>query len=472
MDIESDIQDKALALGFDLCGIAAVRVLDADRDRFDNWLSSGYHSTLDYMCRNTDKRFDPSLLVPGARSVIVCAASYNRGIIHKSNTNNKHVSSISADTQHELSSPDNNPDIPVNSNAADNTVDLGPEYRPRIASYALRRDYHLTIKERLLELCAFIRQREPSFEGRAFVDTAPLLEKRWAVEAGLGWIGHNSLLVNPRFGSFMMLGEIVTTLDLRPTRAERSQDSSPYSATHSPNPASNNIRHNDLDRHKTEEPLAGRGSNEVNGHPQNSGRVYSCGSCRRCMEACPNGAIVSPMVIDTRRCISRITVESKYSKPETNTNTDTSATVPLSEPTITVASSQEASDNLSGDTLPNINNSLSAQSDSSIYGTYDHPGKQDISHNISTEPHAIVSEPSLHGWIFGCDECQLCCPYNIRAEISPNNLFGTQPQFTPPTTKEWLAMSKEEFRIRFKDTPLGRCGLDNIQRNLLEDHNF
>ena len=209
------IRRKALSLGFDLCGIARCRSLERQSDRFKNWLADGCDGGLEYLRRNTGKRFDPGALCEGARSVIVCGVGYHR-----------------PPSAHEVAS--------------------------RIASYAHSRDYHLTIRERLNELSAYLRELVPGASGRVFTDTAPLAEKSWAVEAGLGWIGRNSLLANPRLGSFLLLGEVVTTAELEP-----------------------------------DAPFVRDG----------------CGTCRACVDACPVAAIRPDRTIDAGRCISRRTIE-------------------------------------------------------------------------------------------------------------------------------------------------------------------
>ena len=212
------IRRKALSLGFDLCGIACCRSLERQYDRFKNWLADGCDGGLEYLRRNTGKRFDPGALCEGARSVIVCGVGYHR-----------------PPSAHEVAS--------------------------RIASYAHSRDYHLTIRERLNELSAYLRELVPGASGRVFTDTAPLAEKSWAVEAGLGWIGRNSLLANPRLGSFLLLGEVVTTAELEP-----------------------------------DAPFVRDG----------------CGTCRACVDACPVAAIRPDRTIDAGRCISRRTIETGY----------------------------------------------------------------------------------------------------------------------------------------------------------------
>ena len=209
------IYNEAFRLGFDLCGVARCRELAEQKERFSAWLGGGCDGGLDYLKRNFDKRFDPAALVPGARSIIVCAVSYNR-----------------PPSRGEISS--------------------------RIATYALNRDYHLTIREKLTALLDTVRTAYPGTQGRVFVDTAPLLEKSWAAEAGLGWIGRNSLLNNPRFGSFLLLGTVVTDAEL-PADVPYTED--------------------------------------------------NCKNCRACVRACPVNAIRDDRTIDASCCISRKTIE-------------------------------------------------------------------------------------------------------------------------------------------------------------------
>ncbi len=215
----STLKKLAAEAGFDLCGVAPCRRLEENERRFRGWLEAGYQASLDYLERNADKRFDPRLLVEGARTAVVCAVSYK------------------------------------------NPASEGypAEHRAKIASYACTRDYHATIKEMLGRLFAALRRCYPALEGRAFVDTAPLAEKQLAVEAGLGWIGQQSLLVTPRYGTYVLLGELLLC-----------DEAESYDA-----------------------PYEGPG----------------CGTCRRCVESCPTGAIVAPRMIDAGRCISCHTIE-------------------------------------------------------------------------------------------------------------------------------------------------------------------
>ena len=165
----SFIRQSAAAAGFDLCGVAPCRHLVRNEQFFRRWLGDGRHASLGYLERNLDKRFDVRRLVEGAQTIVVCAVGYKNGL------------------------SDGYPD----------------DFRAKIASYALTADYHATIKGMLGDLFGRLRAAEPALAGRAFVDSAPLVEKQLAVEAGLGWIGRQSLLVTPRFGSFVLLGELV-----------------------------------------------------------------------------------------------------------------------------------------------------------------------------------------------------------------------------------------------------------------------
>ena len=296
------IKKAAINAGFDICGVTSCQSFPINRAAFDIWLKNGYDSSLQYMRNNVDMRFDVGQMVEGARSVVVCAVSYKS-------------------------------EISGGYSAAD---------KCKIASYACNRDYHKTLKKMLKAMLRELQTTYPLLEGRAFVDSAPILEKQYAVEAGLGWIGRQSLLVTPEYGTYVLLGELVLNAEV-----------------------------DELDK-----PLEGVG----------------CGECRRCMDACPTGAIVKPMTINTSRCIS--------------------------------------------------------------------------CHTIEAEPSAAIN---LNGWIFGCDECQNCCPYNKKAKPHSSALFD--PMFDPReiTAEEWMTMTEEEFAEKFGSTPLKRSGLERIKANIRRD---
>ena len=213
------IINSAKEVGFDLVGVVRAEHIAEEHNRFNEWLLDGNASSLDYLSRNIEKRFDAALLVEGSKSVIVCAISY-------------------------LSHFSRGYDEPC---------------RTKIASYALAPDYHVTIKAMLNTLAEQLQQHSPTLRFRAFTDSAPLAEKSYAARAGLGWIGRNSLLVTPTHGSMLHLGELVID--------------------------------EEVDIYDT--PINGVG----------------CGECHRCVEACPNGAILENRTIDARRCISCRTIE-------------------------------------------------------------------------------------------------------------------------------------------------------------------
>lgn len=216
------IKQKAAELGFDACGIARARKLVEEEKGLKAYLEANYNGKMAYMANHFDKRLDPTELVPGAKSVIVVMLNY---FPHK--------------MQKGL-------DVPL------------------ISKYAYGTDYHFVVKEKLQQLFDFIDKKLSPVNGRVFTDSAPVLERAWAVEAGLGWIGKNGLLLNKKLGSFFVIGEIIIDLELQ------------YDQTY------------------------------TNEH---------CGSCKQCLSACPTRALVKPYVLDSRKCISYLTIELKDEIP-------------------------------------------------------------------------------------------------------------------------------------------------------------
>jgi len=215
------IKSKALAFGFQSCGISKADFLEEEAPRLEQWLNNNFHGEMRYMENHFDKRLDPRLLVEGSKSVI--SLSYNY-------------------FPEELQ---NNSDF-------------------KLAKYAYGEDYHDVIKEKLRTLVAELQEEIGEFAFRVFVDSAPVLEKAWAKKSGIGWVGKNSNLITKKNGSFYFLAEIICDLDLM----------------------------EDF---------------EVTDH---------CGSCTKCIDACPTQAIVSDKIIDGSKCISYATIELKDQIPD------------------------------------------------------------------------------------------------------------------------------------------------------------
>ena len=211
------IKQEAARLGFDACGIAEAVQLDDDARRLEQWLNNGYQGTMQYMERYFDLRIDPRKLVPGAKSVLTLLLNYYPSVRQNENT-------------------------------------------PKVAKYAWGTDYHYVIRDKLNQLLEFIKQNIGNVDGRGFVDSAPVLERSWAMRSGLGWVGKNGNLLTRHSGSFFFIATLITDLDLVP------------------DPAFN---------------------------------TDFCGSCTRCIDACPTQAIVSPTEVDGSRCISHLTIELK-----------------------------------------------------------------------------------------------------------------------------------------------------------------
>ncbi|MFA9477402.1 tRNA epoxyqueuosine(34) reductase QueG [Phycisphaerales bacterium AB-hyl4] len=230
------VRELADELGFALCGIAPAAASD-HADFVRQWLADDKHGEMHYLATNLDLRLDPRELLTGARSVIVVADVYPPGVYDSP-----------TDTQQ--------PQPPVG----------------RVARYAWGDDYHKTIKQRLHRLADALRERHPAAVFRATVDTAPLLEREHAARAGLGWIGKHTLTLHPRLGSYLLLGAIVTTLDL----ADAAEEDYP-------------------------------------GHTLPP--TDHCGTCTRCIDACPTQCIADPAhhqghrTLDATRCISYLTLE-------------------------------------------------------------------------------------------------------------------------------------------------------------------
>ncbi len=219
----NQIKTWAKDLGFLFCGIAKADFLENEAPRLEAWLNKGMHGEMGYMENYFDKRLDPRLLVDGAKSVISLGLNY-----------------YTEDKQTDMDGP-------------------------KISKYAYGADYHHVIKGRLKQLLELINEHIGEVGGRAFVDSAPVLDKAWAKKAGLGWVGKNTNLINQKAGSFFFLAELIVDIELE-------YDIAPT--------------------------------------------VDHCGTCTRCIDACPTEAIVAPYVVDGSRCISYLTIELKNEIPQ------------------------------------------------------------------------------------------------------------------------------------------------------------
>ncbi len=215
------IKQKASELGFSFCGISKATFLESEAPKLESWLTSGMNGQMQYMENHFDKRLDPRLLVDGAKSILSFLYNY-----------------FSPEKQ------------------------LDPD-APKISKYAYGEDYHSVVKDKLKELLRYIQETIGDVGGRAFVDSAPILERAWAVKSGLGWMGKNANIIQQGKGSFFFLSELIIDLELN------------------------------YDKPATDH----------------------CGTCTACIDACPTQAIVEPYKVDGSKCISYFTIELKDAIP-------------------------------------------------------------------------------------------------------------------------------------------------------------
>ncbi|MDA8946653.1 tRNA epoxyqueuosine(34) reductase QueG [Luminiphilus sp.] len=302
--IVETIQAWARELGFQDIGFTGVNLHEHEA-YLEKWLQAGYHGTMDWMDRHGSKRSRPSELVPGTCTVISCRMDY----------------------------------LPE---AADAWEILESSGKGFVSRYALGRDYHKLIRSRLAKLAARIRDELASGTFRAFVDSAPVLERAIAEQSGLGWIAKNTMLINESAGSYFFLGEIYTDIPFMP--------SDPKEEKH-------------------------------------------CGSCSACMVACPTDAFVAPFVLDARRCISYLTIEHKGSIDE-------------------------------------------------------------------------ALRPKMGNRIYGCDDCQLVCPWNKFATTSTEPDFAPREGLDQADLVTLFAWTEKEFEDRLQGSPIRRIGHERWLRNI------
>ncbi len=295
----------ASELGFDAVGITDTDLQEAEA-RLQTWLARGYHGTMAYMAAHGLKRSRPAELVPGTCRIISVRMNY----------------------------------WPARAREAG--VTLADPQRAYVARYALGRDYHKVMRQRLKRLAARIETAVGPFGYRVFVDSAPVLEKPLAVKAGHGWIGKHTNVINPGHGSWFVLGEIYTDLPL--------PHSAPFETDH-------------------------------------------CGSCRRCLDVCPTGAIIGPYQLDARLCVSYLTIENQGPIPE-------------------------------------------------------------------------ELRPMIGNRVFGCDDCQLFCPWNRFARETGVEDFAPRRDLDAPSLVELFAWTPAQFDERTRGSPLRRAGYAGWLRNL------
>jgi len=211
------IKAEAKRLGFMDCRVAMADFLEIEAPRLEHWLNQNHHGEMSYMANHFDKRLDPRKLVEGAKSVISLSLNY-------------FTEQVQEDTE-----------------------------APKISKYAYGRDYHKVIKKKLKALIHFINSEIGEVGGRAFVDSAPVMDKAWAVKSGIGWMGKHSNVLTKQSGSFYFISELILDLELTPDKP-------------------------------------------VTDH---------CGQCTACIDACPTGAIIQPYTVDGSKCISYFTIELK-----------------------------------------------------------------------------------------------------------------------------------------------------------------
>ena len=304
VDLAQQIKQWGQELGFQQIGITDIDLSDHEA-MLKQWLAKGYHGTMDYMAAHGNMRSRPDELLPGTIRVISARMDY----------------------------------LPADARIKEQLTDKNAAY---ISRYALGRDYHKLIRKRLTQLGKKIETESASRGYRAFVDSAPVLERALAAKAGLGWLGKNTMLINRKAGSYFFLGEILTDLPL---------------------------------------PLD---------EPDDKNH---CGRCTACLDVCPTQAFVGEQVLDARRCISYLTIE------------------------------------------------------------LDGPIPEDLRKGMGNR-------------IFGCDDCQLCCPWNRFSKPTQETDFTPRHPLDNATLLELFAWDEETFLKRTEGNPIRRTGYENWLRNI------
>ena len=321
-DLKEKIVAKSRELGFTLAGVTTPEP-PPHYSTFESWLAYDHHGTMNYLATETSRarRADPLEILPECKSILVLATPYMSPSPTRAPVENRDYSERSA---------------------SEDEARRGArgEGQARIASYAWGSDYHDILPARMKELVNFIEQQVGGpIKNRYYTDTGPILERDLAQRAGIGWIGKNTCLINPKQGSYFLLSEILLDLELEPDL--------PFVTDH-------------------------------------------CGTCTRCITACPTQCILPDRTIDARRCISYLTIELK-------------------------------------DDIPN------------------------------------ELRPLMGDWVFGCDVCQMVCPWN-RFAVEGDSVFGDHNPL--PSLTDELTLTPQEFNQRFKQTPIKRAKRRGYLRNV------
>ncbi|HFC09849.1 MAG TPA: tRNA epoxyqueuosine(34) reductase QueG [Chloroflexi bacterium] len=303
-DLTARLKAEARRLGFHLVGVTDCAP-PTTYAAYAAWLGAGHHASMAYMARerNRERRADPRRILPECRSILVLGIRYFQ--------------------QSALPPPEKG--------------------QGRVAAYAWGADYHDIVVEKLRSLVAFLESEVGApVPNRYYTDTGPVLEREYAVRAGLGWVGKNAMLISPRLGSYLVLAEVLLGVLLEPAP--------PFATDH-------------------------------------------CGTCTRCIEACPTQAILPGRTVDANRCISYLTIENKGSIPA------------------------------------------------------------DL-------------RPQMGDWVFGCDVCQMVCPWNRRAPLEGDPALAPRPEVPRPLLTDELRLTPQAFNRKFKGSPIKRAKRRGYLRNV------
>ena len=333
----------AMEAGFaDWGAVAAEEVSTEQKCYYNAREAAGYFAELDYLKRNCSKRFNPALLVEGTKSIVLFLVPFGQEM--------------------EMGNP------------------------PYIAQYARGKDYHKVIKERLFTILAALKEHFPEISGRPFVDSAPVLERYWAMRAGLGFIGKNNFLISPKCGIRNFICSLFLNVELPPPDAAANA-SADVTASADATTACTDITAtaNAADRRERTQGLP------------------SCGACRRCLDACPTGALEAPFVLNANKCTSYLTIEKRHIQHQVEQQQVEQRQVEQQ------AGQRQIEQQQAGGLEAHI--------------TENHSLRQQRRYNrmeLLKEGNAIP----VNGWLFGCDCCMNACPWNSKN-------ISSWPEFLP-----------------------------------------